>query len=106
MKRPTDSRQAELPLSSIRPHVLFPGRTTLYIHEVARALSCDERHVVALIEEYEDTGGQSGLKGFSIASGLRSAGVARGNKTPRNCWRVAVSDFDAFLQTKAKPQTL
>ena len=103
MKRAaTSAAQDELPLSSIRPHVLFPGRTTLYIHEVARALSCDERHVIALIEEYEDTGGASGLKGFSIASGLASAGVAKGNKTPRACWRVAVSDFDAYLNAKAR----
>ena len=28
--------------------------------------------------------------------------LARGNKTPRACWRVAVSDFDAFLQKKAR----
>jgi hypothetical protein len=88
----------ELPLSSVRPHALFPGRATLYVREVARALGCTERHVIDLIEEYEQTGGKGGLKGFSIANGL--AGAA-GNKTSRSCWRVAVSDFDAFLKSKA-----
>lgn len=102
MKHPVDiTRQDDLPLASLRAHAIFPGRNVLKVAEVATALRCDERHVVALLEEWEDTGGRSGLKGFSIASGLKAHGVTRGNKTPRACWRIALSDFDAFVKTKA-----
>lgn len=91
----------ELPLYSLRPHVLFPGRVTLYLHEVARALTCTVRHVIDLIEEYESTGGASGLKGTDIASGLKTEKNPAGNETPRRCWRVAVSDYDAFVTKRA-----
>ncbi len=89
-------QQDELPLSSVRPHDRYPGRTTLYVAEIARDLTCTEAHVINLIEEYELTGGESGLKGFSIAREL-----APGAKVPRGCWRVALSDFDAFISKRA-----
>jgi len=102
MKRPaTAAGQDELPFHSIQPEVMFEGRHTLYVHEVARALRCDARHVIALIEEWRDTGGVSGLEGFSIASGLQSAGVTNGNKTPRGCWRVASTALKKFLLSRA-----
>ncbi len=93
-------QQDELPLSSIAAHTLFPGRTTLYVSEVAAALRCTENHVINLIEEYEASEGRLGLKGFSIARGLAS-----GAKTPRSCWRVAVSDYDAFVSTRRDSHT-
>lgn len=92
----------ELPLSSVRAHSVFPGRETLYLSEVAKVLSCSFNHVVNLIEEFEDTGGTSGLKGFSIACAARSLKHPNGNKTPRNTWRVAVTDYDAFVRRRAE----
>lgn len=96
-----DPAQEELPLSSVRPHAAFPGRTSLYLGEVARHLQITERQLIDLIEEYEATGGASGIKGFSIANAVRSAAYPQGNKTARNAWRIAVSDLDAFIQRKA-----
>lgn len=101
--KPRDPRQEELALStlgSLDSRSLFPGRTTLYIREVAAALRCTEPHVINLIETFELTAGAQGLKGFDISCG-RSRDAQTG-KVPRSCWRVAVSDFDAFL---AKPRT-
>ena len=97
--RKTGDHQDDLPLASISTHTLFPGRQTLYTHEVARVLSCTERHVINLIEEFELTGGDRGMKGFSIARGADG-------KVPRGCWRVAVSDFDSYVATHRTSHTL
>lgn len=95
MKPKDDPAQGELALSSIRAHEIFPGRSTLYVCEIATVLRCTIQHVINLINEYEETGGTGGMKGFSIHS------VKEGQKTPRSWWRVAVSDFDAFVQKRA-----
>ena len=99
MKRP-DPRQDDLALSAVAAHALFPGRTTLYVGEVARALSITEQQVVDLILEYLDTAGASGIAAVNIASGLQSAANPRGNKTPRAYWRIPVSAFDAFVHAR------
>jgi hypothetical protein len=92
---PEPDPQGELPLSSVDAHRVFGGRTALWLHEVASVLSCTERHVINLIVEFELTGGASGLKGFSIGrAGHKPTTLLQ---TPRNCWRVAVSDYDAFI---------
>lgn len=90
MKSTPDPKQEELALSSVRAHALFPGRTTLYVHEVVRALSLSENQVIDLIESGD-------LAAVNIASGLQSAGNPNGSKTPRKYWRIPVSAFDAFV---------
>ena len=91
---PDTAPPAEAPLSSVESHRLFGARTALYPHEIARVLNCTERHVLNLIMDFELTAGASGLKGFSIGRATRSSSLL---KTPRSCWRVAVSDYDAFI---------
>lgn len=92
MKRRHDPAQEELPLASVVQ--TFEGRQTLHVHEVARVLRCHPDHVVNLIREFEETGGERGLKGFSIARGADG-------RTPRACWRIAASDFLAFIEKRA-----
>ena len=101
MKRPASTAvQDELPLSSIAAHSLFPGRASLYINEVARALEINPQQVVDLIQEYQDTDGASGLAAVNIASGLQSEANPKGNKTPRAYWRIPVSAYDAFIAAR------
>lgn len=89
--------ETEAPLLSIESHRLFGERTTLHLHEVARVLSCSERHVMHLIMDYELTAGATGLKGFSIGRAGQPSPLL---KSPRKCWRVAVSDYDAFVASR------
>lgn len=102
MSRPgaiPDTRQEELALASVRAHALFPGRVTLYLHEVAKALSISERQVVDLI-----------VCGDLLAIGIsanRGAGkpstemtAAERQRVTRNHWRVPVSAFDAFVNAR------
>lgn len=93
-----DPKQDELPLASVNPALVFEGRHTLYVREVARVLRCDEDHVINLIHEFEHTAGERGLKGFSIARGADG-------KVPRACWRIAASDFRAFIEARATSHT-
>ncbi len=85
--------QQELPLSAIAPHKLFPGRTSLYVSEVAKALQMTERQVLDLIDE-------GALEAVNIASPGKSTTTPTGNITPRKFWRVPVSAYDAFIQAR------
>ena len=76
-------QQDELPLSSVRPHVKFPGRTTLYVHEIASALQITGRHVLDLISEGK-------IQAVNIAG--------KNNATAREFWRVPVSEYDRYLR--------
>ena len=87
-----DPKQDDLALSSVAPSLLFPGRVTLYVHEVARTLSITERQVIDLLEEHRDTGGDSGLAGINIGNG--------NTKSKRNSWRIPVSALAAFIQAR------
>jgi hypothetical protein len=98
-----DPKQDELALSAIKAHALFPGRVTLYVGEVAKALSMTEQQVVDLIEEYKETG-TNGIAAVNIASGLKTDNFAKGNKTPRAYWRIPVSAFDAFVAARKNHQ--
>lgn len=88
-----DPAQEELALSAIKAHALFPGRSTLYVSEVCKALSMSENQVIDLIES-----GQ--LAAVDISSGLKKDGIKNGNKTPRAYWRIPVSAFDAFVNAR------
>lgn len=74
--------QEELPLSSVRPHVKFPGRSTLYVHEVASALNITNQHVIDLITEGK----------------IQAVNIAGKNQTAREYWRVPVSEYDKYLK--------
>lgn len=97
-----DPLQDDLPLSSVKAHAVFPGRTALRVGEVAKALAMTEQQVSDLIQEYEDTEGASGIAAYNIASGLKTlpGNRTRGNKTPRAYWRIPVSAFDAFVNAR------
>ncbi|MEI9894268.1 MAG: hypothetical protein WDN28_10380 [Chthoniobacter sp.] len=71
---------------------------------MAKALGITEQQVVDLIEEYRDTGGESGLGAVNVASGLRSRLNACGSKTPRCYWRIPVVAFDAFVHARKNNQ--
>ena len=74
--------QDELPLSSIAPHTLFPGRTSLRVWEVAKALDVHEKTVLGWI----DTGAMSGV---DISNGI-----------DRKHIRIPVSAYEAFLRKR------
>ncbi len=97
-----DPAQEELPLAGLIDHPDFAFAATLRTEQVAKLLACSPPHVCDLIWEFELTGGESGLKGFSIGNGQQTLKHKDGNLTKRNTWRVAVSDLKAFL---AKKQT-
>ena len=80
-------QQSELPLGlmGMRAHKLFPGRTSLMVQEVARALEIDDKHVVSLILE--------GLLGAVEVTG-------KGNKTSREHWRIPVASFDEYIRRR------
>lgn len=76
---------AEQPLASIKAAKLFPGRTSLYCHEVAKALRVSVPQVLSFIEE-----------GALLAVEV----TGRGNKTSREHWRIPVGEFDRFVESR------
>jgi len=103
-QRPNPQHQDELAMSSIAPHALFPGRTTLYPQEVAKALSMSLWQVLDLIAEYELTGGASGIAAVNIGSGPSAGSFTKGSKSERKYWRIPVSAYDAFVQSRKNNQ--
>ena len=88
---------AKNPLSAIRSNPrfqsllsahAFPGRHALYIYEIARVLRISEKHVIALIAD--------GSFGAVDVAKLK-------NESTRRFYRVAVSDYDAFIKRGGKP---
>lgn len=82
MKKP-DPHQDELPLSATRAHAVFPGRTNLYVQEVAKELGVSIHHVLNLIREGE-------LHAVNVAG-------RNTNLSGRNAWRIPVSSWDEFI---------
>ncbi len=78
----TANQQQELALATVLSHKVFPGRSSLYVHEVAKAIQITVPHVISLIQE--------GLLDAVEVTG-------RGNKTSREHWRVPVSAYDAYI---------
>ena len=68
------------------PSLDFPGRTTLYAHEVAAKLGCSERHVFDLIDE-----------GRIDALNLTGAG----NRTARRSIRIPREAWLRFLASRS-----
>jgi hypothetical protein len=77
--------QDELPLFSVLSHNIFPGRTVLYVHEVAHVLNLSVPHVISLITE-------------GLLDAIEVTG--KGNKTTREHWRIPVSAYDDYLRKR------
>lgn len=87
----TTPHQDDLPLASVLPHTVFPGRQTLRIKEVATALGISENQVIALIEEGK-------LLAIDISDGKGRDQKPAGSRVLRRNWRIPVSAYDAFLR--------
>ena len=91
--------QDELALSSVQAHALFPGRSTLYVSEVAKALCITGQQVIDL----SVFGDLMGVRiGASRGGAADSAAMTQDERqgTPRAHWRVPVSAFDAFIAAR------
>jgi hypothetical protein len=62
----------------------FPGRSTLYVKEVAEKLDICPRHVISLIEEGK----------------IRAINVAGVNVSDRKSYRIPVSEYERFLKNQ------
>jgi hypothetical protein len=89
MEKPS---QTEFPLGilGLSSHKLFPGRKTLMVPEVAKALGIDEKQVITFIIE----GDSSGVKLDAVEV------TGRGNKSSREHWRVTVDGYDDLLRRR------
>jgi hypothetical protein len=81
----TAPSQSELALDTVLSHKLFPGRTTLMVPEVAKALGIDEKHLISLIDE-------------GLMDAIEITG--RGNKSSREHWRIPVSGYDKYVRER------
>ena len=86
-KPPTPNTQDELPLFSVLAHEVFPGRCSLYCHEVARATRTTPRHIRDLCAEGTIAGA------FSISGDANERNVGY--------WRIPVSAYDAWIKRKS-----
>ncbi len=64
------------------PSLDFPGRTALYVFEVAQRLGISERHVIDLIEEGK----------------LRALNIAGQNLTDRRFYRIPAEAYRDYVQ--------
>ncbi len=80
---PDDDRQQEQALATVLSHKVFPGRSYLYVNEVATALRVSVQHVINLILQGE-------LDAVEV-SGRET------KRTWRDHWRVPVSAYDALV---------
>jgi hypothetical protein len=89
-----DLASDDLPFMSLSKGVLFPGRVTLYLYEVAVALSCTPEHVANLIEKGE-------LAALDIRSTPTPVKKGRHCAAVRKFWRVPVSGFEQFVKKRS-----
>ena len=102
MNRPAaNAVQDELPLASVLSHAVFPGRSTLYVSEVAKALSIEPRQVIDLIlcGDIEAVSISATREG-SAKNSTQMDGAERA-RVPRTHWRVTVSGYDFFLRKRS-----
>ena len=82
---PSVANETDPGLESILSGGAFPGRTTLFVGEVARALRVTKQHVVNLIDE-----------GF-----LSAIDVASGPLAKKRSLRIPVSSYDSYVRSRA-----
>ncbi len=75
----------EQTLSSVLSRHVFPGRNTVYVHEVANTLRISVPQVISLINE-------------GLLDAVQITG--RGNKTTREHWRIPVSAYDEYIRRR------
>jgi hypothetical protein len=82
------SSQSELALGlpGMLSHRLFPGRISITVMEVAKAVDCDHKHVLDLIKE--------GVLGAIEITG-------RGNLSSREKWKIPVDSWDDFIRRRS-----
>lgn len=92
--------QLDLELTTVLSHVLFPGRATLKVAEVAEALRCDDQHIFNLVEEGR-------LTGIDIRNGDLITSPKQLPKGSRRRWlRIPVSAYDTFVRARATTHIL
>jgi len=98
--RQDNELQAELPLSSVLAHTLFPGRAMLLVAEIATAFRCTEQHVLNLCE-------MGDLISIDIRTGKPSKPSEHiASRAARRCLRIPVSSYDHFIgQAAVKTHT-
>lgn len=62
--------------------LLFPGRKTLYVSEVAQRLEVTDQHVIDLIEE-------GNMGAINVGGGSRKF------------WRIPVAEYEKFLKKRS-----
>ncbi len=90
LNQPFDGKEPRVLIDVL---AMFPGRTVLYVKEVARALDIVEQHVHNLIEIGE-------LAAINVGSAPRSELNPRGSKIARNYWRIPVSALETFVEAR------
>jgi hypothetical protein len=82
------AKQVELSLGlpDMLSHKLFPGRTSLMVPEVAKALDIDEKSVIRLIND-------------ALLGAIEITG--RGNKSSREHWRIPVASYDEYVNRRS-----
>lgn len=95
----TAAHQEELALSSVASHLVFPGRVTLYVSEVAKALSIEPRQVIDLIT----CGDLVAINISATRAGAKSSDQMTAEERraiSRTHWRIPVSAYDAFIAAR------
>ncbi len=86
----SEQQDGEQALASLLSRNIFRGRSSLYVHEVAKALQVSARHIVNLIVEGE--------------IGARDTGS--GKVTSQGRYRVGVDDWDDFIRRRVSSELL
>jgi hypothetical protein len=97
------NRSPEQPVrSSIDLRAEFGKRLAIETSEAADVLGCCDQQIVNLIQEFHDTGGQSGLEGFSVSIERAAKRRGAGPKNTRAAWRVPVVGLQKFLDARTQ----
>lgn len=83
--RAPQQQDGEQALASLLSGNIFPGRSWLYLHEVANALSITPQHVVSLVLD-------------GILQGTETK--TKSKPTSRAHWKISVQHYDDFLRQR------
>ena len=77
-------------LESILASGAFPGRSTLFVAEVAQALRITKQHVINLIDE-----------GFLSAIDVANCSNSKSGAPTRRALRIPVGSYDNYIRSRA-----
>jgi hypothetical protein len=80
--QPVAAPSKAVPVDDVLGDLTFPGRSVLYVHEVADKLRCCQQHILDLIDEGR-------LPAIEM--------TGSGNKTARRSLRIPAAGFRLFL---------